>query len=352
MGNKVGKKLIVIWGVTIILLFGGISTIGESPHISGIINPMKNASLQFPDLEVMDVWTEPTNFHPTSKIKIWAAVTNIGFSASDPCLYTFLFDNIPWKTGMLPKIDIGDIVYISANITWSNDFKYHTICFEADPYNDLGELSRENNDICKHFKAASNTPPSKPHIEGPRYGMPWAEYQYEVWTTDQDNDNVKYQVDWGDAHYNETEFTQSGVKQKITHKWEIAQNYTITVTAIDEYGGFNKSTLNVTIDNVPPQISITRPKMGLYICDKKIFPLPITIVMGGITIETDAYDSGSGVKNVAFYINEALKYEDSDAPYQWLWDESAFFTHTIKVIAYDNAGNTATDEQTVWIFNL
>jgi hypothetical protein len=35
-----------------------------------------------------------------------------------------------------------------------------------------------------------------------------------------------------------------------------------------------------------------------------------------------------------------------------LWDETIFGTHTIKAIAYDNAGNIATVEQEVWIFNL
>ena len=93
-------------------------------------------------------------------------------------------------------------------------------------------------------------------------------------------------------------------------------------------------------------------KNGLYLFDRNILPLNSVVILGKITIEVNATDNESSVENVTFYIDGSLKYEDTEAPYQWLWDESAFFTHTISVSAYDGAGNAATDEQTVWIFNF
>jgi len=37
-------------------------------------------------------------------------------------------------------------------------------------------------------------------------------------------------------------------------------------------------------------------------------------------------------------------------PYSWTWSELAFFRYTIKVVAYDNAGNSAQASINVWRF--
>ncbi len=108
------------------------------------------------------------------------------------------------------------------------------------------------------------------------------------------------------------------------------------------------------ISNPPaPSTSIIKPRGHLYINDREIIPLPrnITVIIGKITIEAYA-QSFVGIEKVEFYIDGKLKAVVDHLPYQWLWDEKALCMHTIKVIACDKAGNTATDEQTVWIFNL
>jgi len=38
-----------------------------------------------------------------------------------------------------------------------------------------------------------------------------------------------------------------------------------------------------------------------------------------------------------------LKYEDSEEPYQWFWNEFSMGNHEIKVVAYDG-GNKASDK--------
>jgi hypothetical protein len=45
-----------------------------------------------------------------------------------------------------------------------------------------------------------------------------------------------------------------------------------------------------------------------------------------------------------------LKETLNTAPYTWTWDTSAFFRHWIKVVAYDNAGNSNEVELMVWKF--
>ncbi len=39
-------------------------------------------------------------------------------------------------------------------------------------------------------------------------------------------------------------------------------------------------------------------------------------------------------------------------PYEFVWDKFALFSHGLQAVAYDNAGNKASSEQFVWIFNL
>jgi len=51
-------------------------------------------------------------------------------------------------------------------------------------------------------------------------------------------------------------------------------------------------------------------------------------------------------------VDDELEATLTNESYSWLWDERIIGRHTIKVIAYDIAGNIASDEQEVWIFNL
>jgi len=126
-----------------------------------------------------------------------------------------------------------------------------------------------------------------------------------------------------------------------TYEWNTAglpdgTDYLIRISTSDDAGNYGADTSE-----------------HLYINDREIMPLPgnTTMIWGAITIEATA-ESGAGIERVEFYIDDELKATLTEEPYLWLWDETALLTHTIKVIAYDNAGNTATDEQTVWIFNL
>ena len=103
-----------------------------------------------------------------------------------------------------------------------------------------------------------------------------------------------------------------------------------------------------------PIIYFEKPKEGyLYIADREIMPILIdnTIVIGEITVEADAYDE-NGIEKVEFCIDDVLKSNDDVEPYRWLWNEFAVGRHELKVIVYDNGGNTATDEIEVIIFNI
>lgn len=96
-------------------------------------------------------------------------------------------------------------------------------------------------------------------------------------------------------------------------------------------------------------VTIIKPRDALYVFDKKIIPLPLTIVIGGITIETEVYGE---INTVDFYIDGELKYADDTPPYSWFWDEYAIGEYKIKVIAYDDQGNKMESTESILMFNL
>jgi hypothetical protein len=65
----------------------------------------------------------------------------------------------------------------------------------------------------------------------------------------------------------------------------------------------------------------------------------------------DASDAVSKVKRVDFYIDGKLRDSKSEEPFKFRWkrDRIRFLIHihVIKVVAYDNAGNTATTRMIV-----
>ena len=62
------------------------------------------------------------------------------------------------------------------------------------------------------------------------------------------------------------------------------------------------------------------------------------IIIGPITIEANVTQNTSGVNRVDFYIDDVFQKTDTIEPYNFTWNKTAFFTHQITVIAYDNAG--------------
>jgi len=109
---------------------------------------------------------------------------------------------------------------------------------------------------------------------------------------------------------------------------------------------------NVTSDHLSPTLTLTQPVNGLYFMNHRIFPLPVPLIFGSITVQASATDGSSGVMNVLFVIDETLKEVKDSQPFQWTWDENVKGSHTLKIITYDFSGNTATKEQKVWIYNL
>jgi len=92
-----------------------------------------------------------------------------------------------------------------------------------------------------------NNPPNKPNIEGPVKVIPFIPYTYNISATDDDGDNVRYYIDWGDGGSYWYGPYVSGEILSIKHKWLIG-SYTIKVKARDSFGDESEwATLEVSI---------------------------------------------------------------------------------------------------------
>ena len=96
-----------------------------------------------------------------------------------------------------------------------------------------------------------NHPPNKPII------FEEDETLY-VYTTDLDDDDVKYIIDWGDGTSTETGYYPSGENVEISHEWTEPGIYYIRAKALDTYGAESvwSDPYEVVIENSPPDTPV------------------------------------------------------------------------------------------------
>ena len=133
--------------------------------------------------------------------------------------------------------------------------------------------------------------------------------------------NSNYQVSW------DTTLTSDG-------------SHTLYAVAYDKAGNSQTTSITVTVDNSPPYVSITSPSKGSW-------------VSGAVLIQVSASDSNSGIDKVEFYVDNVLQYTATSSPYEWTWPTSSWSDgqHTVKVIAYNGAGETSEDSATYNVDN-
>jgi hypothetical protein len=103
-------------------------------------------------------------------------------------------------------------------------------------------------------------------------------------------------------------------------------------------------------DTTPPSVEITKPTNALYFLNKEIFPLSVPFIIGMIDVNVTAIDNDSGIDHVEFLVDLQSKANDTTAPYSWTWMERSLFYYTIRVVAYDKAGNFNSKDLKVWKF--
>jgi len=104
------------------------------------------------------------------------------------------------------------------------------------------------------FLSVPNNPPSIPMISGPN-GSKDTKYSYAFGSTDPDNDDINYIINWGDGTTNESGFLPSGHYFSMLHSWAKSGEYNITVTASDNQSTSSSEMTvlieeNIVMDNI------------------------------------------------------------------------------------------------------
>jgi len=111
-------------------------------------------------------------------------------------------------------------------------------------------------------------------------------------------------------------------------------------------------------DITPPTIEIIKPEKALYINNEKKGQtrlVRMALIIGDITIEVNATDNESGIKQVNFTIDPFRPFakqvfNDTTAPYTYNWTRGRirfFHIHVLKIEVIDNAGNIAEERMVV-----
>lgn len=101
------------------------------------------------------------------------------------------------------------------------------------------------------FSTVKNNPPSKPTINGSATGHKNISYEFEVFSSDTNNDKLQYLFEWGDGETTVTEFLQNGVKTYQTHRWANYGEYLISVKAFDGETESKTNDYVILIDVLP-----------------------------------------------------------------------------------------------------
>jgi hypothetical protein len=133
--------------------------------------------------------------------------------------------NIEWdKTYGLPEfIDQG------THVRQTDDGGYIVLA-------DTGSYGAGLNDAWLIKLASDNNPPNTPIINGTIIGQPGELYNYSIFSTDPNDDDLYYLINWSDGYEDVTGIYPSGVEIYISHIWTRPGTYTIKAKAIDIYG--------------------------------------------------------------------------------------------------------------------
>jgi len=88
--------------------------------------------------------------------------------------------------------------------------------------------------------------PNNPTITGETNGDIQTWYNYTLQTTDPEQNDVQYFIDWGDNENTTTDFNENGKETIVRNMWDLKGTYNIKVKAIDVYGAESDWT-NLTV---------------------------------------------------------------------------------------------------------
>ena len=289
---------------------------------------------------------KPNNPYPTNNSTSIPASANLNWTGGDPYNDKVTYD-VYFGTTSNPSKKVTNqsaLIYTPGPMNYTTLYYWKIVAWDNHSASTQGPLW--------HFTTKSNSPPNTPSNPSPTNGATNALPNALLsWTGgDPDGNPVKYDVYFGatssplkvTGNQSTLSYTPGTLSYNTIYYWKIV--------AWDNYNASTKGPLWSFTTKALPTVNITKPlEKTLYFHDQPIMNLPTnTIIFGPINITASA-TSGVGIARVEFYIDGTLESTDTAAPYIYLWNppNSTSLKHTIKVIAYDSQGTSASDELNV-----
>ena len=100
-----------------------------------------------------------------------------------------------------------------------------------------------------------NQPPEPPTISGLKYGDSQQQITYTFVASDEENEDVKYFIDWDDGTTDVTNYVPSNTSVQLSHSWVMEKDYNITAKAYDTHGKpGDQSVYHIRIGDDPPNM--------------------------------------------------------------------------------------------------
>ena len=100
-------------------------------------------------------------------------------------------------------------------------------------------------------QGSTNDPPNPPEIQGPTNGVIDVEYDFTFNSIDQNGDDVKFYILWGDGYVDTTSYTPNGTDVTVSHKYTTQNTFIIKAKAFDTNNGESDWTeVEITIPRV------------------------------------------------------------------------------------------------------
>ena len=222
-------------------------------------------------------------------------------------------------------------------------------------YPELHDVYGEDN-VTVTILEGENNPPYEPSNPNPEDGATGVDIDSDLsWTGgDPDpEDTVTYDVYFGtsspppkvESNQSENTYNPGTMSYATTYYWQIIawDNHNASTPGLQwEFTTVSPPTNNITVN-------ITKPVENyFYLRDNPVLPLRNrTFIYGAITIEVNA-TADAGIDRVELYVDGNLLDTSNETPYSFHWAPIISFQHTITAVAFDTAGNNASDEIEVW----
>jgi hypothetical protein len=178
----------------------------------------------------------------------------------------------------------------------------------------------------------ANYPPEAPSIDGPTSGAVGIEYEYSFYTTDPNEDDVYYYIEWGDGQVEEWIGSyNSGEIATVNHTWTSPDDYEIRAKAKDTNDAESEwsDVYPVTIvENEPPNAPAIEGETSGKPGNSYPYTFTSTDPDGNQVSYYIKWDDGSITDWTAFQASGPPGYSESHT-----WDEKG--TYTIEAKAKD-----------------